>query len=246
LNKYAYPETLHHLISVNTELLGISDSELTDGESPSVKTGTEGDGSLVGVDLEVTESLVEVGGDDDVDRLDGSGEGLVQVLLGDLKFEKSTIDLVDDNNRLDALTKGLSQDGLGLDTDTFNGVDDDKSTISDTQGSSNLGGEIDVTGRVDQVDQESVAADLLSNDVLEIVLGGKFTVQGDGSRLDGDTALLLVGSGIRGASISGLCCRDNSGLGEKTVGEGGLWESVFMPKELMGVFYAPFRGQRGR
>lgn len=153
------PETLHHLVAVDTELLGVAGGELADGESPAVKTGTESDGTLVGVDLDVTERLVEVGGDDDVDGLDGTREGLVKILLGDLELEKSAIDLVDNDNGLDALTESLTKDGLGLDADTLDGVDDDESTIGDTEGSSDFGREINVTGGIDQVDQEILACD---------------------------------------------------------------------------------------
>jgi hypothetical protein len=123
---------------VDTKLLGVTSGELTDGEGPAVKTGTEGDGTLLGVDLDITEGLVEVGGDDDVDGLNDTGEVLVKVLLGELELEKSTVDLVDDDNGLDALTKSLTEDGLGLDADTLNGVDDDKSTVSDTESGGNL------------------------------------------------------------------------------------------------------------
>jgi hypothetical protein len=125
-----------------------------------VKTGTEGDGTLVGVNLDITESLVKVGGNDDVNGLDDTGEVLVQILLGELELEKSTVDLVDDNNGLDALTESLAKHSLGLDTDTFDGIDDNKSTVSDTEGSGDLRREINVTGRVDQVDQEVVLGGL--------------------------------------------------------------------------------------
>lgn len=148
------PELVHHLGAVNTELLGVALSELTDGEGPSVETGSEGDGALLGVNHDITENLVVVGGDDDVDGLDGTLEGGVEILLGDLQLEKSTIDLVDDNNGLDALTQSLTQDSLGLDTDTVNAVDDDEGTISDTESSGNLGREVNVPGGIDQVDQE--------------------------------------------------------------------------------------------
>ncbi|KAI2474598.1 Elongation factor 2 [Pyrenophora tritici-repentis] len=133
-----YPETLHHLVLVNTEFLSIPVGELADGESPAVKTGTKGNGTLLGVDLDITKSLVEVGSDDDVDGLDDTGEVLVQVLLGKLELEKSTVDLVDDDDGLDTLTKSLAQDSLGLDAHTFDGVDDDESTVSDTESSSDL------------------------------------------------------------------------------------------------------------
>jgi len=216
------PETLHHLALVDTKLLGVTDSELTDSEGPAVQTGTEGDSTPVGVDLDITESLVEVGGDDDVDGLDGTREGLVQILLGDLELEKSTVDLVDDDNRLDTLTKSLTQDSLGLDAHTFDSVDDDESTISDTESSSDLRREIDVTRRVNEVDQEILALGLLANDVLDILGIVEVTVQSDGSGLDGNTTLLLVGTSIRGTGITSLCGRDNTGLGQQGIGQGRL------------------------
>jgi hypothetical protein len=55
--------------------------ELTEGEAPSVETRPEGDGSLVGEDLDITEGIVVVGGDDDVDALNGAREGLVEVFF---------------------------------------------------------------------------------------------------------------------------------------------------------------------
>lgn len=187
-----------------------------------METGAEGDGAPVGVDLDITKRLVEVGGDDDVDGLDGTREGLVQILLGDLELEKSTVDLVDDNDGLDALTKGLAEHSLGLHADTLDGVDDDESTVGDTEGSSDLGGEINVTGRVDQVDKEVGVGDLLdAGNVLQVLLG-EGGVQRDGGRLDGDATLLLVGSRIRVAGIASLGGGDDTGFGEERVGEGGL------------------------
>ena len=121
-----------------------------------MKTGTEGNSSLVRVDLQVTHRLIKVGRDDDVDGLDSSREGLVQVFLGDLKLKKSTINLVDDDNRLDTFSQSLSQDSLRLDTDTLDTVDDDESTIGDTECSRDLRREVDVSGGIDQVDQELI------------------------------------------------------------------------------------------
>ena len=220
-SRFAYPETLHHLVLVNTELLGVTRSELADSEGPAVKTGTESDGTLVGVDLDVTKSLVEVGGDDDVDGLNDTGEVLVQVLLGDLELEKSTVDLVDDDNGLDTLTESLAEHSLGLDADTFYGVDDDKGTVSDTEGSSDLRREVNVTGRVDQVDQEVVLGDL-DGDVLKVLLILELGVQGDGSRLDCHTTLLFVRSRICESRFSSLGSRNNTGTLDEGVGKGGL------------------------
>lgn len=65
-----------------------------------------------------------------------------------------------------------------------------ESTIGDTESSSDLGREINVTRGVDQVDQEVVADGLLSLDVLGVLRLGEGGVQGDGSRLDSDTTCL--------------------------------------------------------
>jgi len=81
---------------------------------------------------------------------------LVQLLGLDLELEEGTVDLVDDDNGLDTFGKSLSQYCLGLDADALNTVDDDQSTIGDTESGGDLGGEIDVSRRVDQVDQELV------------------------------------------------------------------------------------------
>lgn len=212
------PELGHELLGGDTELLGVTVGELTKGEGPSVKSGTESDGSLLGVDLNVTERLLVVHGDDNVDRLDGTREGLVKLLLGDLKLEKSTINLVDDNDGLDALAEGLTEDSLGLNADTVDGVDDDESTIGDTEGGRDLGREIDVTGRIDQVDQELGTVGLLL-DVGNVLLG-ELEEHGDGGRLDGDTTLLLIGTGVHSTRVSSLGRGDDTGLGQEGVGEG--------------------------
>lgn len=141
-----YPETVHHLVLVDTKFLGVPGSKLTDCESPTVETGTESDGTLLRVDLDIAENLIEVGGNDDVDGLDNTREVLVKILLRELKFEKSAVDLVDDNDGLDTLTKGLTKHSLGLHADTFDGVDDNESTVGNTESSGNLRREVNVTG----------------------------------------------------------------------------------------------------
>lgn len=215
------PQTLQHLLAVDTELLGVLDGELADGEGPAVETGTEGNGTLLGVDLDVTKGLVEVGGDDDVDGLDGTREGLVEVLLGDLQLEQGTVDLVDDQDGLDTLRQGLTQDGLGLDTDTRDTVDDDQGTVSDTESGRDLRREVNVTGRVDQVDQELRTVDLL-RDFLEVLLIRELGIQRDGSRLDGDTPILFIGTGIHETSLTSFGSRNDTGTLDKRVREGRL------------------------
>lgn len=186
-----------------------------------MKTGSESNGTLLWVDLDITESLVKVGGDDDVDGLDGSGERLVEIFLGDLELKKSTVNLVNDTDWLDTFGKSLSQDGLGLDTDTRNTVNDDEGTVSDTEGSSDFGGEIDVTGGVNQVNQELVTLDLLG-DILKVILINELGVKRDGSGLDGNTPVLLVLTGICETSFSSFGGRNDTGTLDQRIGKSRL------------------------
>jgi hypothetical protein len=168
-----------------------------------VKTGTESNGTPVRVDLDITESLVEVGSDGDVDGLNGTRERLVEIFLGNLEFEKGTVDLVNDDYRLDTLTESLTKDSLGLDANTLDSVDDNQSTVSDTESSSDLRREINVTGRVNQVDQELVTLHLLG-DILEVILVWQVGVQRDGGGLDSDTTVLLIFTCIGKPSLTSL------------------------------------------
>ena len=127
-----YPNPLHHLGLVDTELLRVLGGELPDCESPAVKTRAESDGTLVRVDLDITEDFVVVGRDNHVDGLDDTREVLVQVFLGELQLEQSAVDLVDDDDGLDTLTKSLAEHSLSLDANTFDGVDNDERSVSDT------------------------------------------------------------------------------------------------------------------
>jgi len=49
-----------------------------------------------------------------------------------LEFEDTSVNLVDHEYGLDLFGKSLTEDSLGLDANTFDVIDDDKGTISDT------------------------------------------------------------------------------------------------------------------
>ena len=138
VEKVVTPELKHHLILIHTKFLGVSAGELTEGEAPSMKTRSEGNSSLVRVYLDISQGDVMVGGNDDVHVLDGTLEGLVEGFLVDLEFEKGTVDLVDDNNRLDTLGKCLTEHGFCLYANTLNAVDDDEGTVRNTESSSDF------------------------------------------------------------------------------------------------------------
>ena len=212
------PEAFAHLGFVNTELGGVHLGEAVDGEGPGLETGTDGDGTLFGRDGEVTHDGVVVGGDDDVDVLEGLDETLVSFFGVELEFEDGTIDLVDEDDGADTFGEGLTEDSFGLDADTFDAIDDDEGTISDTEGSSDFRGEIDVSGGVDEVDQEVAFVFLEAGDeaFFDVV------VHGDGGGLDGDTTGDFVSTGVEETSVTRGFLLDNTGGGDEGVGESGL------------------------
>jgi hypothetical protein len=97
------PKLLHHLCLRDTKLGTVRLGELLEGEGPLVKTRTESNTSLGRVDLDISEGFVVVGGDNNVDGLDGTAESLVKLFSRELKFEKGAIDLVHHENRLHTL-----------------------------------------------------------------------------------------------------------------------------------------------
>ena len=140
------PEFLHETITVELELLGVGGSEAGEGEGPAEEGGAESDGTDGGVNLLGLSHVGKlVGGDDNVSILDDTLEVLVHGLTINLKLKDATIDLVDHHDGLNLLSKSLTEDSLGLHTDTLDVIDDNESTIGDTKGGGDLRREIDVT-----------------------------------------------------------------------------------------------------
>ena len=139
------PELLHESRTIQLELLGVGRGESGQGEGPAEKSGTEGNSTVGGVDLIRLAHVLElVSGNDDIGVLDDTLEVLVHGLAIDLKFQDASVNFVDHHDGLNLLRQGLTEDGLGLYADTLDVIDDDESAISDTESSSNFGGEIDV------------------------------------------------------------------------------------------------------
>ena len=138
-----------------------------------------------------------------------------------MKLKKRTIDLVDDHDWLDTLAESLTEHGLCLDTNTFDTVDDNESTVSDTESSCDFRREIDVTWRIDQVYQELITIDLL-RDIFQIFLVGEMSIQRDSSRFDGDASVLFVLTSVGETSLASFGSRNDTGTLHKRVGQSGF------------------------
>merc|ERR1719429_566336 len=223
------PELLHHLVHINSELGGVHLSELLQSEGPAVETRSKTNGGIVDIHSDHSHGtvIISVGGDNHVDVLHDPLEGLEEFLLLQLQLQQSSVHLVHEEDGSDPLSDGLSEDSLGLDTDTGDTVHHHQSSVSDTESSSHLGGEVNVTRRVDQVDEEAKLVRAVSLLGLLLLAEVKILLQhlevhGDGSGLDGDTSLLLILPGVSGSRLSCLGGGDDTSLGHQGVSQGGL------------------------
>mmetsp|Transcript_5679 Transcript_5679/g.8408 ORF Transcript_5679/g.8408 Transcript_5679/m.8408 type:complete len:371 (-) Transcript_5679:431-1543(-) len=139
------PKLRLHLLLRNSELGSVSLGETLKCKSPLVKTRSKGNGSNYGVNLTISKGLVVVHGNNYVDGLNGTAEGLVKLLGRKLKLQKSTINFVHHKNGFDTLIDRLTKYSLGLYTDSINGIYNNKGSISYTKSGSYLRREINVT-----------------------------------------------------------------------------------------------------
>ena len=113
------------------------------------------------------------------DRQLGERDGRVEAVLDhvDAAEEVGTdaVHLVDEAHARHVVLVGLTPDGLGLGLDPGDGVEHRDRAVEHAQRPLDLDGEVDVAGRVDDVDPRVAPA------------------AGGGGRRDGDAALLLLG-----------------------------------------------------
>eukprot|EP00047_Mylnosiga_fluctuans_P018785 m.75017 g.75017 ORF g.75017 m.75017 type:complete len:813 (+) comp7793_c0_seq1:93-2531(+) len=185
------PEKLHEPREVHLELLRVHGCERADGEAPSLQAGAEPDGAIRRIHLDRAHRAFVVGvrRDDCVDALDDARERLVHVIGAQLQLEHGAVHLVEEEHRLDALGERLPKNSLGLHTDAADAIDHDESAVGDSKSCSDLGAEIHVAGRVDEIDQEGIA--VVERNVHHIQ-GRELVVEGDCRGLDGDVTVLLI------------------------------------------------------
>ena len=121
-------------------------------------------------------------------QLSGDGVGMQAILHGlDSMLEvcADAVVLVDERDARHAVVLGLTPHGLGLRLHACNGVEDGDGAVEDAQGALDLGGEVHVAGRVD--DLEAVRLVVLLPEA-----------RGGGSG-DGHAALLLLDHPVHGS-----------------------------------------------
>ena len=116
------------------------------------------------------------------------------------------VDLVDDDDRLEAEAERLAGDELGLRHRAFGGVDQQDHAVDHREDALDLGAEIGVAGRVDDVD----------------VRGARCHSTDGALGEDGDPALFLEVVRIHRPLLDALVVAEGAGLAEQLVDERGL------------------------
>ena len=180
-----------------------------DVDGPIVVSGTERHGAILGADLPLlVQRLRELSGDTLVDLGDDVNEALLHLLLGDLQLVDQPVDLVDEQDRSDALLEGLPDDRLGLRHDAFHRAHQDDDAVQSPHGPGDVPAEVDVTGGVDEVD--------------EVFLPFIGVDHGGVCGVDGDPTSLLLLVEIEHQLLSREVTGHHAGAGDKIVTQSGL------------------------
>ena len=99
---------------------------------------------------------------------------IAHFLNGALEIGPFAVQLVDEGDPRDVVLVGLTPDRLALSLDALPGAEDDDGAVQHAQAAFDFGREVDVAGRVDQVDVDIAPA------------------KGDAGRIDRDAALLFL------------------------------------------------------
>jgi hypothetical protein len=203
------PKFFHHFVDFDLEFNGIDLSKSSKGEGPLIFSRSESNITFLGVKKEVSHGFDFIVGYDNVNHINNSDEILIHRFGISLKFEDRSIDFVNHQHWSNSFSHSLSKHGFGLDADTFDGIDDNQSSIGNSESGGDFRREINVSGGIDQVNQKSSYVSV-SFDVI-------FVIEGDTSRFNGDTSFFLIISGIHVSGVTSNLSGNNTGFGDKGI-----------------------------
>lgn len=133
------PEFFHHLGNFDLEFSRVNLGESGQGEGPLIFSGSEGDVTLLGVKHEVSHGFNFIVGNDNVDHINHSDEVLIHRFRIGLELKDRSINLVNHQHGSNSFGHGLSKHSFGLHANSFDGVDNDQSSISNSESGSDFG-----------------------------------------------------------------------------------------------------------
>ncbi len=162
----------------------------------------------------------EEGSDHGVDLLDDLDEMVVGFIRRELEFCDEAIHLVEHEDGLETVLPCLAQHGDCLCTHPLHDVDDEQRTVAEPRGGGYLGREVDVAGRVDEVDHEVLdRRQVVGIPALGWVVHAHLDRERDGRCLHGDASFLLILSGVEVADLARHARRDDVVCRQQRVGK---------------------------
>mmetsp|Transcript_14448 Transcript_14448/g.20081 ORF Transcript_14448/g.20081 Transcript_14448/m.20081 type:complete len:247 (-) Transcript_14448:97-837(-) len=187
-----------------------------------MKTRTKGNSSFRRINHHITKFLVTISRNNNIHILNYLVKRLITFLRIILQFKKDTVHLVHHQNGFNSFRKGLAQHSLRLHTNTLHTINNDKSAVSHTESSSNFRSEINMPRRINQVHQITFSSERVKTSIVRRIKGWKLVIQGDTSRLDGDSSLLLFLVRVSKTTLSSLGSSDHSGFRNQRISQSGL------------------------
>ena len=195
------PHVGHHALVL--VVVGVEDEAPQRVGRPALRRRNAGDDRLE--DLEDPRSLL---GRREEHLLARDRENVLQLLDDDVRLGRGEVDLVDDRDDHEIVAQREMDVGQRLGLDPLGGIDHEDRALAGLQAAADLVAEVDVTGRVDQVEAVEQAV-------------GRRVLQAHGARLDRDALLALKVHGVEDLArhLPGI---DRVGELEEPVRERGL------------------------
>ena len=135
----------------------------------------------------------------------GQPDDTLDLLARHLRLGAGQVDLVDDRDDLEVVLEGEVDIGQRLRLDALGGVDHQQGAFARGQRARHLVGEVDVAGRIDQVELVHLAV-------------GRAVLHADGLGLDGDALLALEVHGVEHL-LRHVALSERAGALEQSIGE---------------------------
>ncbi len=195
------PHVGHHALVL--VVVGVEDEAAQRVGRPPLRRRNAGDDRLE--DLEDPRSLLRRR---EQHLLARDREDVLQLLDDDVGLRRGEVDLVDDRDDHEILAQREMDVGQRLGLDPLGGIDHEDGALAGLQAAADLVAEVDVAGRVDEVQAVEEAV-------------GRSVLEAHGARLDRDALLALEVHGVEDLArhLPGI---DRVGELEEAVGERGL------------------------
>jgi len=117
------PKFFHHFVNFNLEFYWIDLSKSSKSECPAIFSWSEGNITFLRIKHKVSHGGDFIIWNNNIDHINDSDEILIHRFSISFKFKDRSINFVNHENGSNSFSHGLSKHGFGLDTNTFNGID---------------------------------------------------------------------------------------------------------------------------